>query len=58
MGDEVTANWIQSIRAGRILAIFHDGTLLVNFDRNRGYSVEPGSTDRGAFRIEAIAKAG
>ena len=45
MGDVVTKKWLESERQGKIFVMAHAGTLLVNFDPEDGYSLEPGSTD-------------
>ena len=43
--DHVTAAWLGGQRPGRILVAAHEGTLLINHDEDKGYSLEPGSTD-------------
>jgi hypothetical protein len=50
VGDAVTARWLRRSGPGpgRIFAIAGNGTLLVNFEPGVGYSLEPGSTNRGA----------
>lgn len=44
--DAVTARWFRSRRAGRIFLFAHGATSLVNFDRDAGFTIEPGATDR------------
>jgi hypothetical protein len=43
-GDLIAAKWLRSGRYGRIFLCVGFGTFLMNFDREKGFSVEPGST--------------
>ena len=43
--DKATPRWLENGRFGRIFLLIHHGTLLVNFDPESGYSLEPGSDD-------------
>ena len=43
----MTARWLTGRRPGRILVFSGVGSLLVNFDPDKGFALEPGSTDNG-----------
>ena len=43
--DLVTARWLRGGRTGRIFLWTGRGTLLINYQPDAGYSVEPGSLD-------------
>jgi hypothetical protein len=45
--DAVTASWVRRPRPDtlRIFVLMEHGTLLVNFEPNRGYYIEPGSSE-------------
>jgi hypothetical protein len=46
--DRTTARWLATPSSGikqKIFVFVHEGTLLLNHERGRGYSLEPGSTD-------------
>jgi len=44
--DKITPRWLDSKNIGRIFCLVTKGSLLVNLDFGRGYSIEPGSLDR------------
>jgi len=47
--DQVTRRWLSeepNPDKGRIFVFVHEGTFLVNFRPDEGYSLEPGSTDQ------------
>jgi len=43
-GDSVTSRWLRGGRTGRLFAVMHAGSVLLNFTDGM-WSVEPGSTD-------------
>jgi len=45
--DKVTPRWLEGNRPGRIFLMVHTGTLLMNYEPEVGYTLEPGSTDPG-----------
>jgi hypothetical protein len=45
-GDSATVRWLRADSSGRIFYVSGSGgTLLINFEPGKGYSIEPGSTD-------------
>lgn len=50
LGDPLTAQWLRGERNGRIFLWTGRGTVLVNFEPGRGYSLEPGSNDAAGDR--------